>query len=312
MNAVMAAQPQDMPSGYFPPCGVVVTYNPGPEVPENLAAMVRECARVFVVDNGSPSASQAALAAVPGVELVPLGENVGLAAALNRGVDRAVGAGFEWAVTFDQDSRPEVNFLQALWARHLELPAAAVIGPMIVEPGVGSSSYRWVRRHPRWRWRFQRARDEVALADVTMVVTSGSLLDLAFWRRLERFDEGLFIDYVDIDYCLRVLEAGRRVAVAPRAVLRHRLGARQSVRAWGREWRPMHHAAFRHYYMARNRVILWRRHAWREPHWAAFDLSFALYNYTRVLLFEDQRWAKCRAVMRGTLHGLLGRTGSMP
>ena len=48
-------------------CGVVVTFHPAEEVAENLRAMVRECGRVLVVDNGSPPEAAARLAAVPGV-----------------------------------------------------------------------------------------------------------------------------------------------------------------------------------------------------------------------------------------------------
>jgi rhamnosyltransferase len=294
-------------------CVVVVTYNPDKDVVENLHALVRECGRVLVVDNGSNTDAQTAMAAVPGVTLLPQGRNLGLAAALNRGLDQAGELGFAWVVTFDQDSRPEPGFGQALWAMHLAHPDAAVVAPRIREiGGVDENHYRWLRpRH--WRPFFALERCPVpGLSAVTIAVTSGSLTELAEWRRLGRFDAGFFIDYIDIDYCLRVVRAGRQVAVAHDAVLAHRLGARKKRVLFGRDFRPMHHAPFRHYYMARNRIIVWQRHALAVPHWAIFDFCFAVYNYTRVLLFEDQRWAKCKAIARGTWHGLLGKKGEMP
>ena len=124
--------------------------------------------------------------------------------------------------------------------------------------------------------------------------------------------DGFFIDYIDTDYCLRVSRSRRTVAVAGDAMLHHRLGARKKHGLLGREFRSMNHAPFRHYYMARNRVAVWRRHALAVPHWATFDLCFAAYNYMRVLLFEERRWAKIQSTLRGTWHGLLGRSGPMP
>jgi rhamnosyltransferase len=297
----------------LPLCAVVVAYHPDPDVVENLHALVRECGRVLVVDNGSNTDAQTAMTAVPGVTLLPQGRNLGLAVALNLGLDRAGELGFTWAVTFDQDSRPEPGFVQALWAMHLAHPAAAVVAPRIREiGGVDENHYRWLRPRHRPPFFALECCHVPGLAAVTIAVTSGSLMELVEWRRLGRFEAGFFIDYIDIDYCLRVVRAGRRVAVAHDAVLAHRLGARRKRVLFGRDFRPMHHAPFRHYYMARNRIIVWRRHALAVPHWVAFDLSFAVYNYTRVLLFEDQRWAKFKAIVRGTWHGLMGKKGEMP
>jgi rhamnosyltransferase len=173
--------------------------------------------------------------------------------------------------------------------------------------------YRWVRRHPAYPWFFQRVECRDAdLPEVTMLVTSGSMIELEVWTELGGFAEDLFIDYVDIDYCLRVVRAGRKIAVAAATGLRHKLGARQAGRLLGKDLRPTHHDAFRHYYIARNRVHVWRRHALAVPHWALFDLSFAGFNAFRVLAFESAKWRKLKAVLLGTWDGLLRRRGPCP
>ncbi|AOS44553.1 N-acetylglucosaminyl-diphospho-decaprenol L-rhamnosyltransferase [Lacunisphaera limnophila] len=291
-------------------CAVVVLYHPEPDVGENLRALVRECGRVVVADNGCPVDLRDRLEALPGVTWLPMDGNVGVATALNRGLAWARSQGLAWALTFDQDSRPEPGMVAALWRTAQAQPAAAVICPRVHEAGSVPANYRWVRRHPVLPGLFQRvACTGPDLPEVTMAVTSGSLFDLAAWDQLGRFDDGFFIDYIDTDYCLRVIRAGRTVAVAGGAVLQHRLGARQARVVLGRDFRPMNHAAFRHYYMARNRVAVWRRHALAVPHWAVFDFCFTWYNLARVLCFESQRGAKVQAILRGTWHGLQGRSG---
>lgn len=297
----------------LPLCAVVVTYHPEPDVVENLQAMGRECGRVLIVDNGSSAQAQAAMAAVAGVTLLPQGVNLGLAAALNLGVARAAEQGCEWVVTFDQDSRPEPGMIAAMWQTHLALPSAAVIGPRIQEENAQLANYRWVCRHETWPLLFRRVGySGKDIAEVTMLVTSGSMIDIAVWRSLGGFEAGLFIDYIDTDYCLRVIRSGRQVAVAGGALLMHRLGAREKRVFMGRVHRPTHHAAFRHYYIARNRVRIWARHALTVPHWALFDLIFAVYNMLRVVAFESGRLRKLKAMILGTWDGLCRRSGPLP
>jgi len=294
-------------------CAVVVLYQPDADVVENLRALTRECDRVVVADNGCPVDLRDRLEALPRVTWLPMAGNVGVATALNCGLEWARAQGFAWGLAFDQDSRPKLGMVRALWLSAQAMPQAAVICPQVQEEGSEPANYRWVTKHSALPFLFKRvACTGRNLPAVTMAVTSGSLFDLAAWDKLGRFEDGFFIDYIDTDYCLRVIRAGRSVAVSGGAVLRHRLGARQDRVLMGRNFRPMNHAPFRHYYMARNRVSVWRRHAFAVPHWAVFDFCFAWYNLARVLMFEAQRWAKVKAILRGTLHGFLGKNGPMP
>lgn len=293
-------------------CGVVVTYHPDADVADNLRAVARECSAVVVIDNGSTDEELKPLEACGAATILRLGCNLGVAAALNLGAVWARERGYAWGLAFDQDSRPEPGMAGALWATQ-QRTGAAVVGPTVREQAANPSGYRWVVPHPWMRGLFHRVGCRDAdLVGVTMVVTSGSLFDLEMWSRIGRFDEGLFIDYVDVDYCLRVLRAGRIIAVSAEAVLHHRLGNRTSVRVLGAEVRPMGHAAFRHYYMARNRCATWRRHALAIPHWAAFDCCFAIFNTMRVLAFENAKIEKLRMIIRGMWDGVRGRSGPLP
>lgn len=293
-------------------CAVVVMYCPGDDALENIVAMTRECGPVLIVDNGSSPSATAAAAALPRVELIALGENRGIAAALNHGIRRARDIGAEWIVTFDQDSRPEPGFLVALLATRDRLLEAAVIGPRIEEIAIGGD-YRWLRSHRRWRGFFKRVRcDDRDLSDVTMVVTSGALVSLTAWDQLGGFDESLFIDFVDTDFCLRARAAGYRIAVSAGARLRHQLGRRERREVLGMAFHPTHHSPLRHYYIARNRVHMLRRHARRETHWLCFELAVVILWLFRVVTFEQERWVKLKAMLLGTWDGLLGRSGRCP
>jgi rhamnosyltransferase len=273
--------------------------------------MVAECGRAIVVDNGSDVEACDRMRGIAGVEVVALGENQGIAVALNHGLARAAETGAAWVVTFDQDSRPAPGFVRALLATRASRPRAAVVGSYVQEAAVPQGPC-WLRPHPRFPLFFQRTPAGSDLDGITMVVTSGALTELATWRALGGFDEDLFIDYVDTDYCLRCRLAGRTIAVSVGAHLAHHLGRREARKWVGRTFYPTHHSPLRHYYVARNRVRMIRRHALREPHWFLFDCAAAALWLFRVLAFESAKAKKLRAMLLGTWDGLRGRFGPCP
>lgn len=293
-------------------CAVVVTFNPDDGVDENLRAMVRECGAVLIVDNGSGEETCRRMATVPGVTLLELRGNLGIAAALNRGIAWAAARNYAWVVTFDQDSQPHPGFGAALLTTRDRMAGVAMVGPY-VEEEASSGKARWLRVHPRTKFLFQAVpcRNE-DLSDVTVILTSGALTSVATWQMLGGFDEALFIDYVDTDFCLRVLTTGQRIGVSAGARLRHHLGKREKRVLAGRAFYPTHHSALRNYYIARNRWPMLRRHAWRHPHWLGFEILAATMWTFRVLVFEHQRPAKFKAMFWGTWDGLRGCGGPCP
>src|ERR1700684_2107418 len=82
-------------------CAVVVTYHPDTEFPTRIDRILQQVGALVIVDNGSDEAETRMLrdvAANPSIPLVLNLENLGIARALNIGVERAVTRGFEWAL----------------------------------------------------------------------------------------------------------------------------------------------------------------------------------------------------------------------
>jgi rhamnosyltransferase len=277
-----------------------------------LIAIRSQVERMVIVDNGSPAGTQSMLGAwgaANNAELISNAENWGLAAALNQGMAWSEEDGCEWAVTFDQDSTPRPGLVAALLGTAQSAGASdrvAMVGAHTVDERTGRED-RWVR--PAW-WGFRRVQCVGGdLHGVTFVITSGTLTRVRAWRSLGGFDEGLFIDYLDHDLCLKAHRAGWEILVSAGARLAHRLGSKREIVMAIGCMHPTFHGPIRHYYMARNRVLMWRRHAGRFPHWALFDATFWTLNIVRVLLTEDRRREKMAAMLLGIWHGLLGRRG---
>jgi rhamnosyltransferase len=278
-------------------CAVVVTYNPSSSFVENVEALDGQVGHIVLVDNGSSDETGAHLTGLQlrlGCEVIRNPVNLGIAAALNIGVKYATEAGFNWVATFDQDSRVSDGLislmLETYWnATHPE--EVAMVAPLYVD------------RQSGVRWR------QMPTADGGLLSTwsSGSLIPLSTIQRVGPFDETLFIDRVDTDFCLRARREGMLILQSS-AVLFHSLGRTTHHRLLGRDFEVTNHSAGRRYYITRNRLRLLARY-WRDRPWALHECREILTENITVLLLEEHKWQKFRAIAQGALDALLGRVG---
>jgi rhamnosyltransferase len=292
--------------------GVVVTHFPDAGFEHRLAAIAREVGRVIVVDNSGDQAVQLRLreaCAVHRAEFIPNPTNRGLAAALNHGFRLLAARGLTAAIAFDQDSTPAPGFSAALLATMSAVPRPAVVGANWQDEATPAKPSRHLRPHAVFPVAFERVVAGRDLNAVTCVIASGSLYDLGLWDQLGGFDERLFLDLVDTEYCLRARAAGHLIAVAAAARLAHRRGAKKSVRRFGRTWTPAFMPPVRLHYLFRNRMRLLARHGIQVPHWTAFELVYAVKILAEILFLEDAKLAKLSGCMRGAWNGVTGRSG---
>ncbi|MBK9615388.1 MAG: hypothetical protein IPO35_07635 [Uliginosibacterium sp.] len=88
------------------------------------------------------------------------------------------------------------------------------------------------------------------------MISSGTLLSLEAANAVGRFDESLFIDYVDVEFGLRCQEKGFVSLVIKKAKMAHSLGE-VPLKFW--RWSLPSHAPLRRRYQVRNAILLIRR-----------------------------------------------------
>ena len=142
------------------------------------------------------------------------------------------------------------------------------------------------------------------------MITSGALCRAAVFQTIGAFRDDFFIDYVDMEYCLRAKLYGYETLVNCEAHLIHRLGKRQKRVVMGRAEYPRFHSPLRWYYVSRNRIPMLRMYALRFPYWLIYETFNFVYGFVRMLLLEDQRREKVGAFLRGTWDGMRGRLGA--
>jgi rhamnosyltransferase len=277
-----------------------VTYHPGTPALTNIAKVREQVRKLVVVDNGSSADELNPLRMASnngGYELIENSENRGIAEALNQGVRRATSQGYPWVILFDQDSTITGGFVEhmfAAWESHPDRERVASIHPRYVDPNSGLE--------PRVR----RMKDGAPVVSMT----SGSLLPAWIFDRIGWFASEYFIDCVDLEYCLRIRAAGYLIADSKQAVLLHAAGhASRNVGFLRFDFRPTNHDAVRRYYIARNRLVLYRKYCPIFPRW----MAKSMYDYSRetikCFVGEQDRARKFRNFLLGTWDGLIGKMG---
>jgi rhamnosyltransferase len=272
---------------------VVVTYHPEAGQAERVAAIVDQVEAVLIVDNGSSPQELEQLRPLledGRVSLLANGRNLGVGEALEQGMRWADDRGFAWVVTLDQDS--------------MALP------DLLEEASRAWDSFRDRRLAVIGAGRTDPASREGGATIVPAVITSGAVHDVAAWRDLRGFATDFFIDYVDIEFCLRARAHGYAVALVGRKTLQHQIG-RSSMHPLvpGRRATATNHSPLRRYYITRNRVIVWRRYWETDRRYVLGDLRAAGRELVKVACFERQRPAKFIEMLRGVRDGLGGKTG---
>lgn len=296
---------------------LVITYLPNIDTFDNIKLLSEEFSRVLVVDNGSKKVDEqylvvlSSLSQLPNVTIVELEDNFGIATALNTGIKYLEKEGYEWTVTFDQDSVVSNGYLGNLCASYNNFSIQPVImGSRIVNRMAPDIKARYVKLNSGIS--FSLLKPEEDTTEVDIVITSGSLTSIKFIVNSGFFLDSYFIDYVDTEICLRAKSLGYQVALSTSAVIYHELGEKKSVSRFGIKLAPTNHSPFRRYYIARNSIYMYKKYGTKFPSWVFYDLVATCFNTLRILLSETSIIIKARYSLKGYFHGLIGLSGKMP
>ena len=276
---------------------VFTAYHPDERLAAAVEAALRDCGSVVIVDNtpagpdGSAPASSAPALAGPRVTVIDHGRNVGLGAALNLAV-RELPPDAEAVLFLDQDSELPPEIVPGLTA---DLADAAV--------GIAAPS-PWDPKHQRYYCSDARRNDSVS--DEEAVITSGMLVRREVLEKVP-FNEDMFLDWVDVAFCLDVRRAGWRIVIDWRLRLPHEIGACAVHSRFGRTVHYSHYPAWRLYWIGRNVSILHRGHFASRSRALASTLVFLGERLTTTLLFEPRRRTHVPALLRGFRDGLRER-----
>ena len=294
---------------------LVITHFPDRHFPDRLDRLLEQVARVVIVDNGSDAPTRAWRERYRDrKEITVLNNptNLGIATALNQGMNLLAREGFEWVVTLDQDSTVANGFIESLLDTIASDPNpgdVALVGAKRSDAGTNCAEHRWLRPKKGLPFFERVACDQIGPDGVTLVISSGTLTSVRAFNHLGPFRDTFFIDFVDFEYCLRARQSDYRILVSCHAQMLHHVGSKEQRSLFSVTLSPTLHSPLRRYYLFRNAVAMIRLYGWTFPHWLIYELMALAEILLGVLIFEDQKLAKLRACVLGTWDGLLRRMG---
>jgi GT2 family glycosyltransferase len=272
---------------------------------ETLLASHYSNLTITVVDNASSDGSTDLIAEeFPRVRVIANAENQGYAAGANVGLAAAAADGGAYVLLMNNDTEIAPDALVSLVEAAREHPRAAFVGPMIYyhdRPDViwsagGRISYwtgdiRHVGIRERDRGQFDRVRP------VDYVTACAVLVAVKPLEEIGMMDAGYFMYNEDTDWCVRAVERGYAVLVAPRAKVWHKV----SMSSGGGL------SAYKVYHRFLSTFRFFRKHA-RPYHWVGIVPAVA----GRAVLFVlgellRGRPSNAAAVFRGAADTLRGR-----
>lgn len=279
-------------------CAIIVTYNPSHDFESNLKEISKVADHVVVVDNNSTDKwPLSTCSEIKNLTLIENRYNLGIATALNSGVRKAFELGYDWVITMDQDTFISCEAIAKMFEAYELIEDKSDIGllaPVHYDKKTGYQS-RFIRgiRGP--------------YTPREIVMSSGNLIPRSTFEKVGYYDDDLFIEYVDHDFCLRIKKKGLKIILVKDAQMGHSLGNIKVHKLGPLFFFSHNYLAARRYYRARNRIVLYRRFFGL---WIFQDQEFAVKDMFKILLVEDKKWQKIKATWLGTLDGLLARMGS--
>jgi len=269
--------------------------------------------KIYIIDNGSLFLVRN-FDGFGNVENIILGENRGIAAAINIGVNQARLADYKYILLLDQDSiLPKGmvnNYLK--WIGDLLLStrqSVAALGPRYQDPRTGRMSFfvrfKWFRNS------YLSNPYNSPFVQTDFLISSGSFFPVEIFDKVGMLDERLFIDHVDTEWCLRAASKGFKFFGIWNVVMEHSIGE-GGVSLWLFRWRTQPiHKSFRLYYIARNSILLYRmQHV--PLKWVSGDVIRLIRLLLMYSIFSPQRMESIRYFFLGIADGVRNISGPAP
>jgi rhamnosyltransferase len=292
---------------------VMVTYRPDVEILSKALNSIKDQVQtIIIVDNTETGFDfdQLQLLDKYRLKIVKLYDNKGIAKAQNIGIKLANEEDTEYVMLSDQDSEYPLNYVENMIKAFSYCSSnnsnIAAIGPSYKDLNRDNKREPFIVSE---RLLNKKSYAECGYINVTRLIATGMIIPLEIFKFVGAFEDDLFIDWVDFEWCWRARSMGYQIIGNANVVITHTIGDKKAGKFGFKEYSI--HSPTRSYYTIRNRLHL----ALRNPY-VNIDLKTRLFLGTfklligyPVLVSPASEYMKYGIL--GFYHGLIGRLGKL-
>ncbi|MBB1391288.1 glycosyltransferase, partial [Shewanella sp. SG44-6] len=252
---------------------------------------------VIIVNNGLQISISNLDIECKNLKIIDMEGNKGIGYAQNCGVIESSRLGCKYSILFDQDSSVNDGFVSKILDGFVASDVVAV-GPSIIDSRSKKvfSYYTYSGLKRKKSILNPVVNDHFHETDV--LISSGSIVcNSIFIENLN--NSNLFIEYVDVEWCLRMRQKNYRILFSDSVNMQHELGDSRE-RLFGIEF-PIHKPE-RYFFVVRNGIYCCFN--------SNFPFSFRYYNFIRILILSFLvliKTDKKLTTMISMIKGLLGK-----
>lgn len=273
---------------------IIISYNPDNNLLDSINLLINQVEKIIIVDNGSESQKKKNINLIKDIdnkkiEVIFNEENLGIATALNIGVKEALNQGYNWILTMDQDSKASSNMIEKMFEVYSTIDESERKDILSIFPNFVDERIQSIEENSEMN----------AYEYVDADITSGNLLKAEVFDKVGFFDDSLFIDLVDTDFCMRLNEENIKMIKVRDAILYHSLGESQTVKSIFGKFNTSNHSALRRYYMTRNRFYTWEKYKDLNSFTLNRDKKLFKKEFIKIILGEKDKINKIKMVFKG-------------
>lgn len=227
----------------------VILYNPKIEDLQNITSYLSKVNKLYVYDNSATKLESSFINENEKINYFWDGENQGISIRLNQAAKKALSDGYDKLLTMDQDS----SFLEENIDKYFR----------------DIENFKGAENVANFGLEYNKVdikcdSNKIIYEEVDHLITSCSVINLNLFEKIGGFDENLFIDGVDIDYCYASMKNGYKNIQFKNNFFKHSLGEpvrRGSISSlYLIKKNRVIHSPLRVYYMYRNVLYLEKKY----------------------------------------------------
>lgn len=279
----------------------VVLYYPDENTFGNILSYAYDVDSIIIVDNTEES-NQDLINPLKELLLDKLiyinnGSNLGIATALNIACKKAKEMHFEWILTMDQDSSfDNFKYYKECFIKVKDIPKLALLAANTnEEKGNSFMTYQY-------------------LEDKITVITLANILNLSYYTELGGFEDKLFIDMVDYDYCFKVKINKLKILYFNDVFVNHKIGEIYLRKHFltGKVKYKAGHNFQRVYYIARNSLYIAKKYGNEFPKEISLKKvikNLYIKDIKRTIAYDPDKLKRIKAKLLALYHFLVNKYG---